>query len=111
MAGVGKARRRLGKCHRAADNLHSGGGSIRMKTNIGRTSALLLIAAVLGALPARADGGRAPWKTGTRVVWVRPELVPPARRIQLSLLLERAVSGLPLCGVEVRDSRPQPVAA
>src|SRR5947209_19361717 len=68
---------------------------------------LVLAMGCLAVPPAGASGGRAAGGEAVRVVWLKPERVPASRRPALTDLLEQAVSGRPLRGFEVRDSRPQ----
>ena len=67
---------------------------------------LVLATGCLAVPPAGASGGRAAGGEAVRVVWLKPERVPASRRPALTDLLVQAVSGRPLRGFEVRDSRP-----
>jgi hypothetical protein len=80
-----------------------------MKVGIHWSMGLLLF--VPGSPLTAAAGHHAAKTAETQIVWIRPERVPVARRRALTRLMEDAVRGLPLRGVEVRDSRPQPHAA
>jgi hypothetical protein len=67
---------------------------------------LVLVAGLLTAPPVVEAGRPARHTEPVRVVWLRPTLVPSARRAALSRILIAAAQGQSLRGIPVRDSRP-----
>src|SRR2546423_961568 len=71
------------------------------------TVIVALMAGSLAARPADAVVRAAPRAQRARVVWLKLERVPAARRLYLTHLLMLAVEGRPIRGSAVRDSRPE----
>jgi len=63
-----------------------------------------------GSVSGSSAGAAARHTTGpesARVIWLKSQRIPAARRAYLTRLLTRAVEGEPIQGAWVKDSRPQ----
>jgi hypothetical protein len=72
--------------------------------------ALLWLIVCLSEKSALAESSQGPPHVAPIIVWIKPGRLTGPQRISLTHLLVRVVSGQPLHGAEVHDSRPQPVA-